>query len=138
MVKAGVADVEVEAVTLADASVSLDRRGGPLAALPSAVPTAATVLPPRQLFMQVGAFGSRDNAARLQSRLLAGGVSNVVIRYDDGADPGLYRVRIGPLGGSAEYDALAERVRELRITDSLQLVTESLPTGASGSAHPGS
>jgi rare lipoprotein A len=91
--------------------------------------TAAT--PAKRLFMQVGAFGEEGNAARLKARLESNGVNNVAIRYDDEVSPALYRVRIGPIDGSAEYDALASRMATLQITDP-RLVTESqIPQGSS-------
>ena len=80
-----------------------------------------------RLFLQVGAFSDEINAARLKNNLESNGVNNVVIRYDDGVIPALYRVRIGPLEGSGAYDDLASRVAALRI-DSPRLVTEPLPS----------
>lgn len=80
--------------------------------------------PAQRLFMQVGAFGEEGNAARLKAQLDSKGVNNVVIRYDDGVSPALYRVRIGPIEGSAEYDALASRVASLGIANP-KLVMES-------------
>lgn len=106
IVKSGTGRVEVEAVGDRAASGS------------------AGQAPVQQLFMQVGAFGDEGNAARLKSQLESNGVNNVAIRYDDGVSPALYRVRIGPIGGSAEYDALASRVTSLGIANP-QLVTES-------------
>jgi len=92
----------------------------------SAVLTAeAAEAPVQLLFMQVGAFGDEVNAARLKARLESGSVNKVAIRYDDGVSPALYRVRIGPLADSAEYDALASRVASLGIANP-RLVTESL------------
>jgi rare lipoprotein A len=81
--------------------------------------------PAKLLFMQVGAFSNQGNAAQLKSQLESNGVNNVVIRYDNQVIPALYRVRIGPIEGSAEYDALASRVVALRIGHP-RLVTESL------------
>jgi rare lipoprotein A len=77
-----------------------------------------------QLFLQVGAYGEEANAARLKSQLEASGVSKVVIRYDGEVSPALYRVRIGPIADSAEYDALAAQMAVLRIANP-RLVTES-------------
>ncbi len=74
--------------------------------------------------MQVGAFSDEANAARLKGSLESNGVNNVVIRYDDEVRPALYRVRIGPIEGSAEYDALASRLAALSIANP-RLVTES-------------
>jgi rare lipoprotein A len=88
-------------------------------------PTDPGPAPVQLLFMQVGAFSTRDNAASLKARLESGSVNNVAIRYDDRVSPALYRVRIGPIAGPAEYDALASRVASLGIANP-RLVTESL------------
>lgn len=85
---------------------------------------APTLIPVQHLYMQVGAFSDEANAARLKAQLASNGVNNVVIRYDDGVSPAMYRVRIGPIDGSAEYDALASRMGSLRIANP-RLVTES-------------
>ncbi len=77
----------------------------------------------QRLFLQVGAFSDEVNAARLKTSLESNGVNGVVIRYDDGVLPGLYRVRIGPLEGSGAYDDVALRVAALGIA-SPRLVTE--------------
>ena len=87
-------------------------------------PVAPTLVPVQRLFMQVGAFGEAANAQNLKSRLESNGVNDVVIRYDSDSTPPLYRVRIGPIEGSGEYDALASRVASLSIANP-ELVTES-------------
>ena len=75
------------------------------------------------LFLQVGAFGDETNAARLKTSLESNGVNNVVIRYDDGVIPALYRVQVRPLEGTGAYDDVALRVAALGIA-SPRLVTE--------------
>jgi rare lipoprotein A len=110
MVRSGTAEVEVEAVT----------RDPPAGV---AVPPP---VPPGLLFMQLGAYRERGNAERMQATLAAKGVSNAVIRYDDGGSVALYRVRIGPLAGPTEYDALADRLAGLGLP-APQLVTEPAP-----------
>jgi rare lipoprotein A len=87
--------------------------------------------PAQQLFMQVGAFGKEGNAARLKAQLESNGVNDVIIRYDDHVSPALYRVRIGPIDGSAEYDALASRVTSLGIANPRLVVESPSPRGSS-------
>lgn len=99
MVHAGLAEVSVEAV---------GDNGG---ALPD-------------VYMQVGAFGDRSNAAALKERLESIGIDDVVIRFDDSTGNGMYRVRIGPLEREADFDALALRLAPLNIGGP-QLVSES-------------
>ncbi len=114
IVESGTGRVEVETVRT--------RRALSASAAPAA-PAGATAKAQR-LFMQVGAFSDEANAARLKGSLESNGVNNVVIRYDDEVRPGLYRVRIGPIEGSAEFDALASRLAALSIANP-RLVTES-------------
>ncbi len=115
IVESGTGRVEVEAVRT---------RRVPAAAAAPAASAAATTAKAQRIFMQVGAFSDEANAARLKGSLESNGVNNVVIRYDDQVRPGLYRVRIGPIEGSAEYDALASRLASLSIANP-RLVTES-------------
>jgi rare lipoprotein A len=110
MVHSGTAEVEVEAV-------SRD---------PPAGVTLPAPVPPGLLFMQVGAYRDRSNAERMQATLAAKGVSNTVIRYAAAGSAALYRVRVGPLAGPAEYDALADRLAGLGLP-APQLVTEPAP-----------
>jgi rare lipoprotein A len=93
-----------------------------------AVTTSST--PAAHMFLQVGAFGERGNAERMQAELAAQGVNNVVIRYDAATDPALYRVRIGPLADPAEFDSLSSRLSAFNIADP-QLVTEAPAAGLS-------
>lgn len=131
IVRAGTAEVEVEALSGPSGAVPIiiTRPG---AAAVSGGNLAPTLVPAQQLYMQVGAFGNRDNAERLKTHLESNGVSKVVIRYDASASKALYRVRIGPLSGAEEYDALAARIAPLH-SGRLSLVTESPTAGGSSS-----
>jgi rare lipoprotein A len=80
--------------------------------------------PPGRLFVQLGAFGDLVNAERLKQRLASQGFSNVVIRYDAGGRPARYRVRLGPIADSQEYDAIVSRVERLDLRGP-RLVVES-------------
>jgi len=110
IVKSGTGRVEVEAVVDANTRTTGAVAPGPVAA--------------QRIYLQVGAFGDEANAARLKGNLESNGVNKVVIRYDEQVSPALYRVRVGPLSGSAEYDALAARMASLEIPNP-RLVTES-------------
>lgn len=127
IVRTGTAEVEVEALGGASGAgpVIVYSPGNPAAAAPSGGSSIAPALvPAQQLYMQVGAFGNLANAERLKIHLESNGVSKVVIRYDATAGKALYRVRIGPLSGSDEYDALATRIAPLH-SGNPSLVTES-------------
>ncbi|MEZ5564616.1 MAG: septal ring lytic transglycosylase RlpA family protein [Gammaproteobacteria bacterium] len=133
MVDAGTCKVEVEVIAglSSAAPVVLEsiNKNSQIASVAPASSSAESIVVPtpvpvERLFMQVGAFGDQTNASRLKAQLESNGVSNVVIRYDDGSNPAMYRVRIGPIEDSNEYDALASRVASLRIANP-RLVTES-------------
>jgi rare lipoprotein A len=76
------------------------------AAAPEPLPPAAT---PR-LYLQVGAFASRDNAENLKQRLTSADLKSVHIQNAELDATPLYRVRIGPLDSVDESDQLAARV----------------------------
>jgi rare lipoprotein A len=73
---------------------------------PAPLPKAAA---PR-LYLQVGAFTSRDNAENLKLRLAGADLKSVHIQNADLDTTPLYRVRIGPLDSVDESDRLAARV----------------------------
>lgn len=77
--------------------------------------TRASESPPPELFVQVGAFTSSDNAWRLLGKLRAAGFSNafVLARPEKSR---LFRVRLGPVSGVAQFDALVARLVKLGIT----------------------
>lgn len=105
-VTAGTAMVEVQA--LADATAA----------------AGAAPPPTRTMYAQVGAFGQRQNAEDLKRRLEKQGIGNVVIRYDAGAVPALYRVRVGPVADAAAFDAVVTAVGRLRLGEP-RLVVEA-------------
>ncbi|MBM4197718.1 MAG: septal ring lytic transglycosylase RlpA family protein [Gammaproteobacteria bacterium] len=65
---------------------------------------------PREMYVQVGAFGQRSNAEDLKRRLEEQGIDNVVIRYDARGSLALHRVRIGPVADAAGFDAVVRRL----------------------------
>jgi rare lipoprotein A len=76
-----------------------------------------------QVFIQVGAFGSIDNASRRYSTLKNNGISGAAIHEDKSSSPPIYRVRIGPIDGVAQYDEIAGQLAGLGINDPI-LVTQ--------------
>ncbi|HUO18596.1 MAG TPA: septal ring lytic transglycosylase RlpA family protein [Steroidobacteraceae bacterium] len=93
----------------------------PVPAAGTAEPPAAPALPP--LYVQTGAFGDPANAGRQLARLHAAGLASAFILPPPQGKPPLYRVRIGPVGSVAEFDALAARLAGLGIPDP-RLVTD--------------
>jgi rare lipoprotein A len=69
--------------------------------------TYATVKP-TNIYIQVGAFGNRANANKLQDRLTAIGQAQVSQTMVE-ARP-FYRVRFGPLGSVDKADALLDSI----------------------------
>ena len=139
MISAGTAFVEVNVFThtAAKAPLIADSNSQPAitnSAASMANPISAAVAEPImdttviRLYLQVGAFGERLNAQKLQQQLNSHGISNVVIRYDESREPALYRVRLGPITNVTEYDALVERVAGIHIKDT-HLVTETVERG---------
>ncbi len=96
----GTGIVEIEALTGDEPVTQATNRE------PEPFPRAAT---PR-LYLQVGAFTSRDNAENLKLRLADADLKSVHIQNSGLDATPLYRVRIGPLDSVDESDRLAARV----------------------------
>src|SRR5690606_40586624 len=69
--------------------------------------------PPPRLFVQVGAFSSRDNAERVAERLRAAAIYNVDLTPVATPTAELWRVRAGPLADVAEVDAVDRKSTRL-------------------------
>ena len=69
------------------------------------------------IFVQVGAFGSRDNAERRMAYLRQHDIGNVAILADAKRTPALYRVQIGPVANVFEYDRIVDSLAGLGIDD---------------------
>ncbi len=68
-------------------------------------------------FVQVGAFGNRENAARREALLKQSGIVNAFIHTDTSVTPPLYRVRIGPIAEVMQYDILVDKLEGMGIND---------------------
>ena len=79
--------------------------------------SAAPVTQEHEIFVQVGAFGDRANAERRRAALQSGGIGGAFIFADEAATPPMYRVRIGPIRGVDDYDALVAKLEALGISD---------------------
>lgn len=89
-------------------------------AAPPVAPAPATPANARagnDIFVQVGAFGSRDNAERRRAYLRQHDIGNVAIIADANRDPSLYRVQIGPVADVFEYDRIVDDLAGLGIDD---------------------
>jgi rare lipoprotein A len=124
MVKNGTGLVEVTAINFdepqGDHPTSQTTTSRQTAA-PAASSTTKTTTA-NKVFIQVGAFGSIENASRRLTALRSGGISGAAMHEDKSASPPLYRVRIGPINSVAQYDHIAGQLAELGIQDPI-LVT---------------
>ena len=110
MLRDGTAMVEVRALNPGAPELP----SAPVASAPQTLPPAPPPSP--LLYVQTGAFADPANAERELGRLQAAGLASAfVIPPPEGSQ--LYRVRIGPVGSVAQYDALAVRLAALGIRD---------------------
>jgi len=66
-----------------------------------------------RLYLQVGAFVSRTNADQLRNRLADNLILNATVQEASRPEGPIYRVRIGPLSGVDQADALSLRINTL-------------------------
>ena len=104
IVRTGTGLVEVSAIDTAAPATAAARKPG------------AAAEPPR-IWLQVGAFSSRDNAENLRTRVARTAGRPVVIRSELVNDTRIYRVRIGPIDDVAESDRLALHMMDYGIDD---------------------
>ena len=122
MVGTGTSLVEIEAITFGGPSGDRPTRRNttPKPAAVAAQPAPGNT---NRIFVQIGAFGSRDNADRRLALLRSGGIGAASVIEDQSVNPALYRVRMGPIQGVAQYDMLVEELAGLGIHDPI-IVTE--------------
>ncbi len=120
MVGTGTSLVDVEAITFDGPKGDQPTRQ---VSPPTAEPPTPAVRKPPQVFAQIGAFSSRDNADRRIALLRSGGIGSGFVLEDTSVNPALFRVRMGPIRSVEQYDMLVEELDKLGITDPI-LVTE--------------
>lgn len=69
------------------------------------------------LYVQAGAFGSEDNAARLVERLRTQGIDKGFVRRDEINGQKLFRVRVGPIPTVRDFDRVLARLKSFGIAD---------------------
>ncbi len=124
MVQDGTSLVEVEAISFDTPPGDRPTRQvttpppEPVAA-PAPAPTPAPVQPSadNRIFVQVGAFSSRDNADRRLAVLRSAGIGTGFVVADTATNPNLFRVRVGPVTGVEHYDLLVDELARLGIED---------------------
>ena len=120
MIGAGTSLVEVTAISFDAPPGDRPTRVSNPSEPPATAPPAAAS---NRIFVQVGAFGERANAARRLTLLSRSGIGGAFIHEDQSSRPTLYRVRIGPVSDVIQYDLLVEVLQGLGITDPY-LITE--------------
>lgn len=99
---------------------------GTAPAPPQENPTASqSAAPGNQIFVQVGAFGDRQNAERRLGLLARSGIDNAFVYEDLSSNPALLRVRIGPVADVPQYDLLVDELEAIGITDPYLVVDQS-------------
>lgn len=78
------------------------------------------------IYLQVGAFGSAENAERLRDRLEQADFNPVLVLPYNNNDSQLYRVRIGPLDSIETSETVRRRLADIGFTTT-QLINESTP-----------
>ena len=117
MVQSGTALVEVEAISFdepaGDRPVRQATTPTPVARTPDPAPPQ---IDENRIYLQVGAFGSRDNAENRLATLRGARIPSASVVEDTAANPTLYRVRIGPIRGVEQYDIIVEELQKLGIS----------------------
>lgn len=126
MIGTGTSLVEVEAITFND-QPGVRVKTQPQVASPTPAtaeqPAATASSTTAQIYAQIGAFGSRENADRRLALLRSGGIGAAFILEDTSVSPSLYRVRMGPIYNVEQFDLLVAELAKLNIDDPI-IVTD--------------
>lgn len=90
----------------------------PASAAPAVMEIAAT----ENLYLQVGAFSSQENAERLRDEILLQQIAGVRIVETTGTAGTFYRVQVGPLSDTGEAERIAGALKPLGISESRSIV----------------
>lgn len=125
MTEAGTAPVEIVALNAKPGYTNASRK--PRTAKTGAGTVASSGQPAQKttnlMYIQIGAFGTVENAQRLVQQLSENGIKKTSITHTTSNSTLLYRVRVGPLSGVAEYDQLIGDMTALQIAD-MRLIFE--------------
>lgn len=113
MVEDGTSMVEVRVIDFAEPAGDRPTRISTPAAGGSAAPERSG----NDIYVQVGAFGSRANAERRLALLRQYDLGDTAIIADTTQSPALYRVQIGPVADVFGYDRLVEELLRIGIDD---------------------
>ena len=116
MISNGTALVEVTALSYDDPPPRAAQQDVPTRTVTTAPPS------PHDIYVQVGAFGDVGNAKRRFALLSDSGISGAFVHKDESHTPALYRIRIGPVRGVDDYDALVRKLASIGVNET-HLVT---------------
>jgi rare lipoprotein A len=78
----------------------------------------------KQIYLQVGAFGSQNKALKLQNKIIAHHLPHPEILHSTYKRSTLYKVQMGPIKSAAGANKLSEQLAEIGVKDT-QFVTET-------------
>jgi rare lipoprotein A len=113
MLRNGTAMVEVRSIDPAAAAAETTA-STVNAVAPAEMPAAAPV---STFYIQAGAFSDPNNAEHLAEKLRGGGYGSVFVRDSDIGGRRMFRVRIGPVSGVAEFDRIVAALERAGISD---------------------
>ncbi len=93
-----------------------------LAAVTPAAPATSTTTVAENLYLQVGAFSSPENAERLRNEILEQQIGDVRVVETTGTTGTFYKVQVGPLTNTTEADRVARALKPLGINESRSIV----------------
>ena len=118
MVRDGTSLVEITTITFDDPSGDHPTPTPPPPPPPlDSTPAEPAIVDVNQIFVQVGAFGSRENAEQRSAALASAHIGNVSIYADTSVFPTLYRVQIGPIWDAVQYDVIVDELDNIGISD---------------------
>lgn len=125
MVRDGTSLVEVTAISFDPSPTTAAAGPTPSAADRAPVKRSASVAKSNNslIYVQAGAFGDRDNAARRYRLLHDSGITSAVVHEETRDAATLYRVRVGPIAGVEQYDKVVSDLHRIGIADT-HLVSE--------------
>ena len=113
MVEDGTSMVEVRVIDFAEPAGDRPTR----VSTPPAGGSSAPERTGNDIYVEVGAFGSRANAERRLALLRQYDIGDTAIIPDTTRSPALYRVQIGPVANVFDYERLVEELVQIGIDD---------------------
>jgi len=125
----------------AAARLDILQQGTGLVEVEALDPVHPSIPPPARpddtpVFLQIGAFGNRDNAERLRARVAAEVDAAVFIRPGRVGEDTVYRVRIGPMDSVEQVDRLTEQLKQSGIDQPHLVLAEEIEPASISAPRP--